>query len=121
MIDLKKLAEFSAEFLIKNIPSGSCIRIDFGDMKYKEEMIHLIFHHEVVSPALAHLGKREMISRKFNFDLSFCPPHWERALNFNYHFYRGNMEPDNNWIEGSGKDENEYMALWSAIFATGEK
>lgn len=121
--ELKILAEKAAEFLGEdNINKVAQRILKLTPPIELETLVIMLFEQWSASPILAHLGLREMIKRKFRVDMSFCPPHWDRALNFNWHFDKGNKEPDNNWVEGSGKDENYFIALWSAIMeAVGEK
>lgn len=75
-----------------------------------------LFEDHKTAPILAHLAKREMEKRGFCF--TYTSPDYYRNL----HTYTiRNSQDKTDKCLGLSCDENEYIALWSAIEATGEK
>lgn len=105
--ELKKLAEFAAEFLkLTKIEGSNLYR--FTNAHGADHASYKDFFYSLKSPILAHLAKREMEKRGYAITHYSIPKEDDV-----YHQY----------IVGSETrfDTNEYIALWNAIEASGEK
>jgi len=105
--DAKQLAEFAAEFLgrdkLRIALSGPAIKRKGGiDPKG-------FFDSEFSAPIIAHLAKREMEKRGFDWECS----RWKGGYvhHYEYKFFTEIMPETREDL----MDENEYIALWSAI------
>ena len=128
---LKQLAEFAAEFLEWYYREDSCYGKRYihppnnfipalklvnasGAVNVKESLSNIFFESEI-APILMHLGKREMEKRGFSIRCEY-------RLNYQRVFIkRDNLEMDWQLSPVYVEDENEFIAFWSAIEATGEK
>jgi len=98
--ELKKLAEFAAEF----------IGVVHDDL---DKSIQGFFYNDIDAPILAHLALKEM-EKRFG-DVWECASWISKNRRVYEYKFSNHVEEYNGW------DENEYIALWSAIKATGEK
>ncbi len=115
--DLKKLTEFAAEFLRLPESDHEATRwkVDVG-FKPDWHISEKSFFEGWFAPYLAHLAKREMEKRNIRWQISYTSVNAE--LEYVVEFY-GNHTQDN--IYGTATDKSEFIALWSAIEAIGEK
>ena len=111
---LKQLAEFAAKFVgftqdDSRIWWPNDLPVDGFD---PDEVEYALFECVETAPILAHLAEMEMEKRKFGIVSETPTESW------NYYYckiYQGA------YMKAEEADENEYIALWSAIMATGEK
>jgi len=122
-IDTKKLAEFAAGFLSWEKEDGRwmippfCFKVGLylGDDPHAK----YLFDNPETAPILAHLAEREMEKRGFSFS-QFTDPENRLQDRYNCEFF---PKGSTYLLRGDGVyNENEYIALWSAIQgAVGEK
>jgi len=114
--DTKKLAEFAAEFLDGYIKKYRTILV-IGGYVDDEDMV---FHHPMAPAILAHLAKREMEKRLWEWNSSYDLSGFQPGEKIHGQYCFGILTAPKCTVH-SEQDENEYIALWSAIEATGEK
>ena len=121
--ELKKLAEFAAEFLgaklvetptdRRNFVFPSSMLIEGNSEIVNEDRLSAFIFSSFYSPILAHLGKREMEKRGFGWE-AYTVWIMPAKLGYGYNFFDGAVEVNHD-------DYNEFITLWMAIEATGEK
>jgi len=109
--DTKKLAKFAAEFLDDDFNDISCL---FG-MPQPPVAPDTFFLGSITAPYFAHLAKREMEKRGFRWISIYSHDPTNKANDYYYEFTRVQDE------YGECFNKNEFISLWSAIEATGEK
>ena len=115
-LELKKLAEFAAEFLGWEIEDGRlsipsfCLRV--GLYLCDDPHVKYIFEHPETAPILAHLAKREMEKREFEWELATI---WIKPGIRGYQCEVYGFEKNNYSTEVVCSHENEYIAFWSAV------
>lgn len=127
--DTKKLAEFGAEFLgwekgCDSFFTPSYLHIVLDKRLSKEAYVSRFFSG-LTAPILAHLGKREMEKRGFdNNEQWFIEDQKLYSWEFIHRDRKRKKKIAGKYpipVSGYAQDENEYIALWSAIEASGEK
>lgn len=113
--ELKSLAEFAAEFLgFKKFKTNWEGHGWFASAALPvSQFSECVFIDDKIAPILAHLGKREMEKREFQYK------HYWDGLNHEHLF----MKPETNSIDewdfsnkiAEGYHPNTFIALWSAI------
>ncbi len=115
---LKQLAEFAADFLglkdsvIANWPRQFVWIDEFGT-----EMNIRDFFGDKFGPHLAHLAKKEWLSRHKGNQITYRFREGIHSYCLEKNF---GLTPNPNTYFDM-EDENEYIALWSAIMETGER
>lgn len=110
--ELKSLAEYAAEFFGAEVQ-----QVIWNTYKSKMIMVLVIdtqslFYNEMSSPILAHLALKEMIKRGCDWsEQRYFQGKYESVFRF-----KGQLTGTS-----GDKDENQFIALWSAIEQTGEK
>lgn len=125
--ELKKLAEFAAEFLGWELCPQNQWKIPdniewlyYVTHKHRDELPRDFFEGHSSAPILAHLAKREMEKRGFRW-ISSYGYHAHTEDEYFYEFTKwGETEEDEKTGSAFNK-ENNFIALWSAIEQTGEK
>jgi len=103
---------FGAEFLGYPKVNISC---DDGNISFSINEKTLFMREDSTAPILAHLGKREMGK---NYDHSYMTFMKDGKL-IHQHFF---SERKHRTTKRTAiKNENNFISLWSAIEATGEK
>ena len=103
--ELKQLAEFAFKFL--GLGKAPPFHTTISDPNL---LVDHLFHIAWLAPFYVHLAKREMEKREFEW--TGCS---HTKGNYIYSIMKFNGKTTD------GIDTNEYIALWSAIEATGEK
>jgi len=129
--ELKKLAEFAAEFL------GHRRDYDHWNYKlmghnwhpHKDFLVEFTFSDPRTAPLISHLGKREMEKRGFeirvdeinSYELDGVLLPRKTRIYIRRDNHQDSQRLDWELAEFYEDDENNFIALWSAIEATGEK
>ena len=113
--ELKKLAELAAEFLhIKGgfLTSGISGTVEIDLLNDPASL----YDDMVASPILAHLAKREMEKRKLSWECHYFDGVGYSCQILNHYKSTGRYTQ----LSYKSQIDNEFIALWSAIEATGE-
>lgn len=118
-LELQELAEFAASFFGEKpegfITIGKCSP-HILCFRTKD-----LFEDEISAPILAHLAKREMERRGWHWILSLgYYSASDQPTDYFAEFSRWDKNEEQNYW-GEAKHDNEFIALWKAIQATGEK
>ena len=118
MTNIKKLAEFAPRFLLGVKYKDNERPIYFIHKNYFIPIVpENLFENLETAPILAHLAKKELAKRKRHWYSSWkWDKHNEKGIYF-FQVIKDSSDPK--LIMET--DENEFIALWTAIFETGEK